>query len=98
MTITALGSRLVRHREAAMCRTRQKEHHMKNSIALPKVSSADVLEALGLEHRRSRASKLVTGLGIATVGALVGAFVLLLGSVLLGESRVAHVDPDSAGA
>jgi hypothetical protein len=75
---------------------------MKNSIALPKVSSADVLEALGLEHRRSRTSKLVTGLGIATVGALVGAFALLLGTVLLGKERMDHgvsnLDPDTAGA
>ncbi len=46
---------------------------MKTSFKLPVASSSDLLEALGLERRRSLGTKLIFGVGLAAVGALFGA-------------------------
>lgn len=62
---------------------------MKIPTIRPKVSSAEVLEALGLERRRSRARKLINGFGIATVGALMGAGAVVVGAMMLGAEHKA---------
>jgi len=62
---------------------------MKIPTMRPKVSSAEVLEALGLERRRSRARRLINGIGIATVGALMGAGAVVVGSMMLGAEHKA---------
>jgi hypothetical protein len=60
---------------------------------LPRVSSSDLLQALGLERRRSNGGKLAVGLGLVTAGALLGVGVLLLRAVLTGhEGRDASDD------
>lgn len=63
---------------------------MKTAITRPRVSSADVLEALGLERRRSLARKLMNGLGIATAGALMGACAVVVGSMMVGAEHKAE--------
>lgn len=57
----------------------------------PKLSSSDVLEALGLERRRSRGAELAIALGLATGGILIGAAVVLMraGAVSLATPKPA---------
>ncbi len=51
---------------------------MKTTLEQPKLTSSDVLEALGLERRHSKGRDVALAVGFATAGALVGAgFVLL---------------------
>lgn len=69
---------------------------MKIPIRRPKISSADVLEALGLERRRSSARKLINGIGIATVGALMGASAVVVGTMVLGGEHKTAAQRDEA--
>lgn len=60
---------------------------MKTSIVLPKLSSSDILDALGLERRRTTSRRMATGFGFATLGALLGAAAMLLGVAMLGREH-----------
>ena len=62
---------------------------LKPSIS-PKLSSADVLEALGLERRHNRGRDVAVAVGIAAAGAVVGAGAVLLraGMVSLSKPKV----------
>ena len=61
----------------------------------PPLSSSDVLEALGLERRRSRGQELLVAMGLAAAGMLVGAGAVLvrLGVVSLATPKVAEPQP-----
>ena len=58
--------------------------------APPTLTSADVLEALGLERRHNRGRDVAVAVGIAAAGAVVGAGAVLLraGMVSLSKPKV----------
>ena len=65
---------------------------MMNNIApnrAPKLSSDEVLMALGLERRHSRVGGYALAVAIAAAGALVGAGVVLLRAGLLAQPSAA---------
>src|SRR4051812_23764854 len=59
----------------------------------PKLSSSEVLEALGLQRRRGRGQELAVVVGLAAAGMLFGAGVVLLraGMVSLSTPKTAAV-------
>ena len=59
---------------------------MKTALEQPKLTSSDVLEALGLERRHARGRDVALAFGFAAAGALVGAGVVLLRAGLLSLS------------
>ena len=66
-----------------------KEQVMKTSIAMPKISSSDVLDALGLERRRTTSRRVAASLGLTALGAVLGAGAMLLGIAMLGHEHQA---------
>jgi hypothetical protein len=62
---------------------------MKTSIAMPKISSSDVLDALGLERRRTTGRRVAASLGLTALGAVLGAGAMLLGIAMLGHEHQA---------
>lgn len=64
----------------------------KKSAAPPKLSSSDVLDALGLERRHSKSRDVAVAVGLAAAGAVVGA-----GAVLLRAGVVSLSTPKAAG-
>jgi hypothetical protein len=61
----------------------------------PRVSSNDVLEALGFERRRSRGEELAVAVGLTAAGMLMGAGVVLLraGMASLSAPKTAAAVP-----
>ena len=64
--------------------------------APPLLTSADVLEALGLERRHNRSRDVAVAVGIAAAGAVVGAGAVLLraGVASLARSKAPKTKPD----
>lgn len=60
-----------------------------------KLSSADVLEALGLERRQSRGKNLLAAIGLAVGGIIVGAGAVLLRAGVLSLSSRKATEPTS---
>ncbi|MDP1827038.1 MAG: hypothetical protein Q8L48_27440 [Archangium sp.] len=58
-----------------------------------KLSSADVLEALGLERRQSRGKNLAVAIGLAVGGILVGAGAVLLRAGVLSLATRKPAEP-----
>ena len=54
---------------------------------LPALTVAGVLCGMGLERRRSAGSKVATGIGFVTLGAALGAGVVLARALMLGRAR-----------
>ena len=67
--------------------------------APPTLTSADVLEALGLERRHNRGRDVAVAVGIAAAGAVVGAGAVLLraGMVSLSKPKAPKV-PKTKGS
>jgi ABC-type lipoprotein release transport system permease subunit len=76
---------------------------MKTPLALPKISSADILQAMGLERRRSTSGRVARGLSLIAVGALLGAAAVVVRALIVGHDRapdlangVTEFDPATA--
>lgn len=68
------------------------------NISMPKVTTTELLAAVGLERRRSTGLKVATGLGIAAVGAALGAGAVLARALMLGRERQGDSLGDFEGA
>ncbi len=57
------------------------------TLSMPKLTSDNLLEAMGLERRRSASERVAVGLGLAALGAAFGAGAVLTRALMLGRER-----------
>lgn len=57
------------------------------NLSMPQLTSENLLEALGLERRRSASQRMAVGLGFAALGAAFGAGAVLTRALMLGRER-----------